>query len=157
MKNIEIKRVLESFFKNKNYKFIDVNKRNKNISIPMFLLRLNVVSDKTNEIEEEIKVMISIFSSIECIFFEAFDLYQATEYNRSDILGKLNELNKYAFPGRFIMDDDNSVSYRCILLYKDMEILNEAVLCQIIDSIPPAYYIFLENINGDKNEQNQTK
>lgn len=141
-----IKKQLETFFKNNGYKYIYINKKNKKISVPMYLLRLNVISDDTKEIEEEINVMITIFSSGTFIFIEAFNIYEfKKDKNIVDIYKLINKLNGYSFPGKFIFDEtDNMVSYRCIIDYSKLDTLCEKILLPIIDSVPPAYFIFLE-------------
>lgn len=147
-----VKKQLEAFFKDNGYKYIYINKKNKKLSIPMYLLRLNVVSDTTREIEEEINVMITIFSSGTFIFIEAFNIYKLPEAkNILDIYKLINHLNSYSFPGKFILDNDNTVSYRCSIDYSNLDILCDKILTPLINSIPPAYFIFLEELEKEKN------
>lgn len=152
IKSQEIREQLETFFKEDGYKYVCVNKKNKNLPIPMYYLRFNVVSDETKEIEEEINVMITIFSSGTFIFIEAFNIYEFDEnQNMIKVYKLINKLNAYSFPGRFIIDDDNSVSYRCVIDYSNLDKLSNKTLSTLLDSIPPAYLMFLEDIEKEIN------
>ena len=42
--------------------------------------------------------------------------------------------------------------YRCMFDYKNIDNTINSDLCDIIDSILPACYLFIEKLNGDNNE-----
>lgn len=147
-----LKKQLEEYLENNRIQYTYLNKIHKDISIPMYMLNLRVMDEKTEDIEIEIPVILTIFKSANIIFFDCLDIYRAKKNNYIKILKTVNFMNKYSFPGKFLIDDDNHVSYRCIIDYSDMENLDFVLLEKILHSIPPAYYILLEQI--EKCEKN---
>lgn len=150
-----IKKQLETFFRDNKYKYIYLNKKIEHLSVPMYLLRMNVVSEKTAEIEEEIDVMISVFSSSQVIYFDTLNILKANDNNYIEILKKVNNANNYAFPGKFVLTNDKMVDYRYVLHYENMDKLCDKLLTTIIESIPPAYFIFLSDFDNEESDNDK--
>jgi hypothetical protein len=147
-----IKKQLETFFKDNGYKYFCINKKVKIKSAQMYLLRLNIISDETKEIENEINVIITVFSSAPFIFIETFNIYEvSSDESILNIYKLINDLNSYAFPGKFLLDKDNVISYRCVIDYSKLNTIQNNVLEDLIDSVPLACSIFLEEIEKEKN------
>ena len=148
-----LKKQLEEYFKNNNIQYVCLNKAHKNISIPMYMLNLRIVNEKTELTEVEIPIIVTIFKSANIIFLDCFDIYRTKKSNYVKTLKTINSINQYSFPGTFFIDNDNQVDYRCIIDYSDMDSLDSTLLGKMLDSIPPAYYILLEQIEKSvKNE-----
>ena len=141
-----IKKQLEQIFKKSKLKYLYLNKEYKNLSMPLYMVGLPSFDDKTKEVTEVIPVMVPIFKSMTVIYFECFNIYKASRNNYTKALKSINRLNQYAFPGRFYLTDDYIVSYRIILDYSKLKELDSGSIQQFLDSILPAYYIFLEEM-----------
>lgn len=147
-----LKKEFKQYLKDNKIQFVDLNKLHKDISIPMYMLNLKVIDDKTKETDMEIPIMVTIFHVGRIMYFDAFNIYKSTKSNLFKTLKIINSMNQFALPGKFIMDDDNCVSYRCIMNYKNMETLSNLDLEYVIDSIPTACYLFFEQLESDNNE-----
>lgn len=135
----EVQRQLEDFFKDSGFKYKKL--KNKKVDVPIYLLKLNIISEETNEVEQEINIMITTLSSGNMIIFETLGVYETSDKNFN--LEIINDLNSYLLPGKFVIYDNNSISYRCLLDYEYLDKLYDGILISIIDSIPPAYFLLL--------------
>lgn len=147
-----LKKEFIQYLKDSNIQFVDLNKVHKDLSVPMYMLNLKVTDDETKETNTEILVMVTIFHVVGAMHFDVFNIYKSTKRNLFKTLKVVNSMNQFALPGKFIIDDDNCVSYRCIMNYKNMDVLNNLDLEYIIDSIPPACYMFFEQLESNNNE-----
>lgn len=153
MKVSMLKKEFKQYLKDNHINFTDLNKIHKDISIPMYMLNLKVTDDENNGIIMEIVVMVTIFTVGEFMYFDAFNIYRSNKRNLVKTLKIINTMNQSALPGRFIIDDENCVGYRCIFSYKNIDNLANSDLGDIIDSIPPACYLFMEQLEGGNDEQ----
>lgn len=153
MKVSTLKKEFKKYLKNNDIQFVDLNKIHKDVSIPMYMLNLKVADEEIEETSMEIPVMVTIFPVGGIIYFDVFNIYKSTKRNLFKTLKVINAMNQFALPGKFIIDDENYVSYRCIMSYKNMDSLNYLDLGYIIDSIPPACYLFFEQLESDINVQ----
>lgn len=144
-----VKKQLESFFKTNQYRYMYMNNKIKTLSLPVYLLGLNIISDENKEIAK-ITVMVSIFPSSHTICFECLNLYHADEQESSEVLRKVNSANNFSFPGTFTLKKDGSVTYCCYVDYTHSSKIHNDVIMSVIDSIPPAYFIFSDIMNDDK-------
>lgn len=142
-----VKKQLETFFKKNEYRYTYMNNKIKSLSIPVYLLGLNVISED-NEEEKSLGVIVSIFSSSHVICFECLNLYRFEGVDSLEILNKINIANNYSFPGKFALKNDNSITYCCFIDYTYSENLHNDVILSIINSIPPAYFIFSDIVNN---------
>lgn len=148
-----IKKQLESFFKNYQYRYVYMNNKIKSLSVPVYLLRFNVMSEE-DKIKNEITVMVSVFPSSHTICFECLNLYHLNGKESFDILNKINTANNYSFPGKFVLKEDGSVTYCCFIDYSHANKIHNDIILSIIDSIPPAYFIFFDIINANEEKEN---
>lgn len=141
-----VKKQLESFFKTNQYKYMYMNNKIKTLSLPVYLLGFNVISDDKDK--TKITIMVSIFPSSHIICFECLNLYHADKQELSEVLRKINSANNFSFPGTFILKDDGSVTYCCYVDYTHSSKIHNDVIMSVIDSIPTAYFIFSDIINN---------
>ena len=145
-----VRKQLETFFKKNQYRYTYLNKQIKALSVSVYLLGFNIISETDNNIdnekEKEITIMVSIFPSSHTICFECLNLYHFDEKESFDILSKIN----YSFPGKFTLKDDGSVTYCCFMDYTYSEKIHNDIILSIINSIPPAYFIFSDIINNNE-------
>lgn len=153
IKKNNIRKQLESFFINIGIKYTYINKTVKDISVPAYLLRMRIFNGKTKKVENEISIEILIFNSASTIFFEVPNIYKIVLKKRCALLNKMNLLNRYSLPGKFIINDDDYICYRCIWNYQNYDSLDERAIRNIIDSIIPAYYLCLNKLE----EENKNK
>lgn len=149
-----VRKQLETFFKKNQYRYTYLNKQIKALSVSVYLLGFNIISETDNNIdnekEKEITIMVSIFPSSHTICFECLNLYHFDEKESFDILSKINTANNYSFPGKFTLKDDGSVTYCCFMDYTYSEKIHNDIILSIINSIPPAYFIFSDIINNNE-------
>ena len=149
-----VRKQLETFFKKNQYRYTYLNKQIKSLSVSVYLLGFNIISETNNNIdnkeEKEITIMVSIFPSSHTICFECLNLYRFDEKESFDILSKINIANNYSFPGKFTLKDDGSVTYCCFMDYTYSEKIHNDIILSIINSIPPAYFIFSDIINNNE-------
>ena len=150
IKKQNIKKQLELYFITNGIKYTYVNKIVKNISIPTYILKLRIFGTETKKVENEISVEIQIFHSAYSIFFEVPNIYQIAREKYCTIFKKINLLNRYSLPGKYIINDNNYICYRYIWNYQNYEQLDERIIKNIIDSIIPAYYLCLRKIEKKK-------
>lgn len=154
MKISILKKQLEEYFRNNRIEYAYINKAIKKISIPIYICKFKIYDENTKEIETEIPILVAIFKSAKLIYFETIDLFNVTDENYIEILKMVNSLNIYSFPGKFFIDNGNMISYRCSMDYSKLDSLNLILLEQIIDSIPPAYYMLQEQLKKvDSNDK----
>lgn len=147
-----IKKQMETFFKNNQYKYLYMNKIITTLSLPVYLLGLNIVSED-EKIEKQINVMVTIFSSSHTICFECLNLFHTDTSDSLNMLKKINLANNYSFPGKFVLKRDGSVVYCCFIDYEYSTKLHNDVLSSIVDSIASACFIFFDIVN-DKEVDN---
>lgn len=148
-----LKKEFKRYLKENHIQFVDLNKIHKEISIPMYMINIKVTEDDIDETFMEVPVMVTIFPVGGFIYFDAFNIYKSTKRSLLKTFKVVNSMNQFALPGKFIIDDDNFVSYRCVMDYKNMDTLNFLDLDRIIDSIPSANYLFFEQLEKNNNEQ----
>ncbi len=150
IKKSDIKKQLESFFIKNDIKYTCINKIVKSISIPTYILKIRVFGEKTKEIENEISIEILMFHSAAAISFEVSNIYKIVRKKYCALFAKINLLNRYSLPGKFIINDDDYICYRCVWNYQNYDSLDERVIENIMDSIIPAYYLCLNKLGYKK-------
>ena len=150
-----VRKQLETFFKKNNYRYKYINKEIKSLSVPVYLLGFNIMSEKETDKdidkkEKDITVMISVFPSNHVICFECLNLYHVDEKESFNILSKLNMANNFSFPGKFALKEEGSVTYCCFMDYTYSEKIHNDIISSIIESIAPAYFIFSDIVNNNK-------
>lgn len=160
IKKTDIQRQLESFFAENGIKYTYINKTIKKIPMPTYIVKIRVFSEKTKKVEDEISIEILIFHSARSISFEISNIYKISREKYCTIFKKINFLNRYSLPGKFIVNDDNYICYRCIWNYRNYKKLDDKTIENIMDSIIPAYYLCLdklENKSGNGKITNEKK
>lgn len=151
------KQLIEIFEKNK-IKYYYINEKHQRISIPIYMIILRILDDKTKEVEKNIKVMVPIFKEISVIYFDCYNIYKADKENYGETLKIINSLNQYPLPGKFFLEDDTQVTYRCIIDYSNLKKIDEKTVKDFIESIPTAYGIVLDEIKKVmKNGKQETR
>ena len=155
--NIE-EQLVKIFRKNK-IKYYCINENHKRISIPIYMIILRILDDKTKDVEKNIKVMVPIFKENPVIYFECYNIFKIDEENYIEVLKVINSLNQYPFPGKFFVEDDKQVTYRCSIDYSNLEKLDDIIIKSYIESIPTAYAMALEEIRkvGENGKQKTRK
>lgn len=146
----DIQKQLETFLAEKGIKYTYINKILKNIPMPTYIVKIRVFSGKAQKIKDEISIEILIFHSVYSISFEISNIYKISKEKYCSIFKKINYLNRYSLPGKFIINDENYICYRCIWHYQNYEKLDEKTIENIMDSLIPAYYLCLDKLTNKK-------
>ena len=142
-----LKEQLEDFFNQHDINYYYVNKDYKKVSVPIYVLGY-----KINNSKKSIPIMITIFKSASVIYFDCFKMYKINN-KRDSILESVNTLNQYPFLGKFILEEDNAISYRCIINYSNLNKLNSGLIESILDSVPSAYSMCINVIENRINHE----
>ena len=113
------------------------------------MLLLKSKRDKTTY--KEIPIMITIFRTNPIIFIESFNIYKCKKTNISKTLKIINSLNQRALPGKYFLDDNNIVTYRCVIDYTTIITFNEPEMKRMLDSMLPGYFMFLDELKRYEN------
>lgn len=149
IKMSELREHMEHFFKTNKISYINLNEKHKNIPIQIYMLLIKNRNKKNCTKYKEIPVMVTIFKSSPIIFFECYNIYKISTEESTKILKTINLLNQITLPGKYFLED-NTVSYRCIIDYSKISDFSEIEIKRILDSMLPAYFIFLDKLNGSE-------